>query len=478
MGEAADPDETESLVGRTLGGKYLLTRRLGRGGFGEVYEATNTNTEGRVAIKTLHAHLVGNTGVRKRFLAEARAATKVQHDHVIKVFDLDVDPQLGVPYIVQEFLAGETLEARLAQSPDGRLAPEAALRVAAPVMSALVAAHAQGIVHRDLKPANIFLAQRRDGEEWPTVIDFGIAKFGAGPFGTSATKTGALLGSPAYMSPEQASGEVSLIDGQTDVWAMGVVLYEMLTGRHPYEADNYNRILGMIQFVEPVTLGARATELGVELPADLVAVIDHALARKRADRTPSMQVFLTELLATGAATGIAVTLPAGATTSTPPTRLTPPSAPPASAVKKVETLREGWSTASFSIPSSGDRLMWITFAAVATLAGIAGAVLLTSHKPAPAAVVQAAVRPTTTPVAPPETPVTPVPASPSTTPQPASPTKRGAVQTPVARPVSPPVVRPRIMVRPTTPPTPVTRPTVAPATRPGELQPDHGYPGS
>ncbi len=194
--------DSGSLEGTTVGGKYLLGRLLGSGGFGEVYEATNVNTGRRVAIKTLHGHLVRHTRARQRFLQEARAATRIEHPNVIDVLDLDIDGTSGVPFIVQEFLLGETLSARLRRTPEQRMSPADALRIVMPVMTALVAAHELGIVHRDLKPDNIFLTRDRAGQEIPKVIDFGIAKVVAGVDDASVTRTGALLGTPVYMSPE------------------------------------------------------------------------------------------------------------------------------------------------------------------------------------------------------------------------------------------------------------------------------------
>jgi eukaryotic-like serine/threonine-protein kinase len=293
--DTTDTPASDSLVGATLGGKYKLTRLLGVGGMGAVYEATNANTGRRVAIKTLHTHLLAHTSLRQRFLQEARASTQIDHPNVIDVLDLDVDGALGVPYIVQEFLSGHTLADRLDAAPARRLFEDETLRIAVPVMGALVAAHARGIVHRDLKPENIFLVRDRAGVETPRVIDFGIAKFVA-EGDARGTRSGAMLGTPAYMSPEQAMGLADRVDAQTDVWAMGVVLYEMLSGRLPYEAETAQLTLGMIQYRDPVPLASRVPSL----PSDLVAAIDVALTKDRAARYPTMQAFLGALLETDA----------------------------------------------------------------------------------------------------------------------------------------------------------------------------------
>lgn len=225
---------------------------------GEVYEALNRNTGRRVAIKTLHGQAVGRPDEVARFIREARVVTRIEHPNVVQVLDLDVDPSNETPYIVQELLTGESLEAELKGAPGRKLSPSEALRIAEPVVSALVAAHELGVVHRDLKPANIFLAVGAAGEPTPKVIDFGIAKLlTPEPGDATRTQTGALIGSPAYMSPEQACGAQD-IDALTDVWSMGVVLYQMLSGRLPYEGGNAHMCIGMLQTQEPTPLRERA----------------------------------------------------------------------------------------------------------------------------------------------------------------------------------------------------------------------------
>ncbi len=260
------------------------------------------------------------------------------------MLDLDVDPELGIPYIVQEFLGGITLEKRLDDAPEHRLPPSEALAVAVPVMGALIAAHRLGIVHRDLKPANIFLEQR-SGRETPKVIDFGIAKFAANTPGSPGTRTGTMLGTPVYMSPEQAMGLVAEIGAQTDVWAMGVVLYEMLTGRIPYEAQTPEMILGMVQFQEPIALSARCVELSLSLPGDLVAAIDSAIVRDRTKRYPTMAAFLEALIETGAWTGTGNS-PSRAS-SVPAPELPPPTPPAAEGPRPPSpmSIGEAWTTA-------------------------------------------------------------------------------------------------------------------------------------
>ncbi len=280
-------------IGDILGGKYRLHRLLGEGGMGAVYAAENLNTGRRVAIKTLRGEWTEHPEVVKRFLREARATTTIAHPNVVEVLDLDVDRDLRTPYIVQEFLEGRTLEAHLAAQPGERLPAAEALAILVPVMGALVTAHARGIVHRDLKPANLFLARGRGGVVVPKVIDFGIAKnVDSNAAVTSQTQAGTAIGTPAYMSPEQVAG-LADIDAQTDVWSLGVVLYETLSGRLPYDADNVNVLMGKILYEAPVLL----EDVASDVPADLVAVVARALCRDRAQRFRSVADLLAAVLA-------------------------------------------------------------------------------------------------------------------------------------------------------------------------------------
>ena len=293
-------------LGDTVAGKYRLDRLLGEGGMGAVYAAENLNTGRRVAIKVLHGEWTQRPEVVQRFLREARATTTIAHPNVVEVLDLDVDRDRGIPYIVQEFLEGETLEAHLGTRPGRRLEPAEALRLLLPVIGALVAAHARGVVHRDLKPANLFIARSRGGEVVPKVIDFGIAKSVDAPGGSSQhTQAGTAIGTPGYMSPEQVSG-LPDVDAQTDVWSLGVVLYEALAGRLPFESPNVNVQMAKILYEAPTPLATVAPSV----PDDLAAVVHTALQRERPHRFASMRAMLAAVLETGAAAGVgAASLP-------------------------------------------------------------------------------------------------------------------------------------------------------------------------
>lgn len=248
---------------------------------GAVFAATNTWTGKRVAIKTLHPQMALKQATVQRFWQEARAATKVQHPNIIDVLDMGMDERAGVPFIVQEFLDGVTLEALLEQR--GRLSAEEAVNILLPVCGALVATHRVGVVHRDMKPANIFLVRTPHGVT-PKVIDFGISKIVEESPQGSNTQTGFVLGTPSYMSPEQAAGRNREVDATADVWAMGVVFFEALSGRLPFEADTPQVTLAKILY-EPVPSLA-AFEPG--LPTDLVSVVERALRKEKSERFPSI----------------------------------------------------------------------------------------------------------------------------------------------------------------------------------------------
>jgi serine/threonine protein kinase len=226
--------------GLVIGGKYRLEQEIGRGSMGTVYRAVHVTLGQRVAIKLISGEHLQSSEARKRFSVEAKAAAKLRSRHVVQVYD-DGETSEGNPYIVLEYLEGETLEQRLEREHDLPLVD--AVRIVAHVSRALARAHAHGIVHRDLKPANIFLVKSEDDEVgWiAKVLDFGIAKLDdQGEKGT--TQAGTVLGTPLFMSPEQVRG-ASSVDHRADLYSLGMCLFHMLTGDYAYYSANYSDIL-------------------------------------------------------------------------------------------------------------------------------------------------------------------------------------------------------------------------------------------
>jgi eukaryotic-like serine/threonine-protein kinase len=271
-----------------LFGNYRIVRLLGEGGFGEVYLAENPLIERRAAVKVLHTALAQDAELVRRFLNEARAASAIRHRNIIEVFDAGITPE-GAPYILMEFLEGVSLQKRLADK--GRLALPQALEIARQAGSALAAAHAAGIVHRDLKPENLFLVPEAGapGGERVKILDFGIAKVkrAGGTGGTMRTQAGLIMGSPAYMSPEQCRDSAD-VDLRSDIYSFAIIVYEMLAGRTPYVAASGTEMLLMHLTGTPPPLRG----LVADLPAHVEAAIKRALARARADRFDSMASFV------------------------------------------------------------------------------------------------------------------------------------------------------------------------------------------
>lgn len=271
-------------TGSLIGGRYRLVRCIGAGGMGEVWEAVHEVTSKRVAIKVLNATYAGQAEVRARFLQEARAACCVRHPNVVQIHDV-IETAGGAPAMVMDLLNGESLGG-LVERVRAIPLPELAA-VLAPAIDAVAAAHAMGIVHRDLKPDNLFLEKGLDGHVTVRVLDFGIAKVITDPTQRSSsdcalTKTGALLGTPYYMSPEQAFGEKDL-DHRSDIYSLGLIIHECLTGRRPTEADNFGQIMKLITTggIPPLANVVR------DVPADVSEIVVRMLSVSR-DARPTL----------------------------------------------------------------------------------------------------------------------------------------------------------------------------------------------
>nr|WP_191261475.1 serine/threonine-protein kinase [Comamonas sp. JC664] len=269
--EAEDP-----LVGGRCG-SFRLVRRLGRGGMGSVYLGEHVSIGSRVAVKVLHAHLTMYPELVQRFHAEARAVNLIGHENIVSIFDMDATPPR--PYLIMELLDGAPLSAWVGTP----LAASAVVSVLAQVCDALQAAHSRGIVHRDLKPDNIFVSRRKRGAPFVKVLDFGIAKLGDAQM--PQTHAGIIVGTPEYMAPEQSLGRG--VDGRADLYALGVIAYQLLTGRLPFTDEGMTAQLVAHQLRTPPPL--RSVNPSVAAP--LEHVILRALAKKPEDRYPSIQAF-------------------------------------------------------------------------------------------------------------------------------------------------------------------------------------------
>jgi endoglucanase len=285
-------------IGELVGGKYRVSRFLAEGGMGAVYEAHHAVVRRPFAVKFLHAELAANREILSRFQREAEAAGALQNENVAAVLDFGIAAD-GTPYIVMEYLAGESLAdliARLGRLPVGRAAD-----LCLQACRGMEAAHAAGIIHRDLKPQNLFVCRRADGTDLVKVLDFGVAKLRAvdsngrgsnsraGSTATGAgarTGTGMILGTPLYMSPEQARGDKT-IDHRTDVYALGAILYEMVSGRKPHPGDSPNAILFHISTQPAVPLDAEQPGLAFALRT----IVERALSSNPGARPASMQAF-------------------------------------------------------------------------------------------------------------------------------------------------------------------------------------------
>jgi serine/threonine protein kinase len=269
------------MIGKTVG-NYRIVGRLGEGAMGEVFLAAHPELGRKAAVKILREDLAQGSEHVQRFLNEARAADSINHPAIVKVLDMGTMPS-GTPYIVMEFLEGETLGRRLQRC--GRLDPRAAADITASVADALAAAHAVGIVHRDLKPDNLFLIRDAGGKDVVKVLDFGIAKLGnPGHQPVSLrTQTGVIMGTPVYMSPELCSG-ARQVDHRSDVYSLGIILYEMLCGEPPFQSEGFGELAHLHLSAAPWP----PHERNADVPEALSAIVLRALAKAPAARFASM----------------------------------------------------------------------------------------------------------------------------------------------------------------------------------------------
>jgi serine/threonine protein kinase len=348
------------MQGQIIQNRYRLARLIGKGGMGSVWLAEHLSLHTPVAIKLIDSEAAKNPNARARFEREAQVAARIRSAHVVKVLDHGVTDD-GQPYIAMECLAGESLRERLTAR--GRLSPAETGKVVSHVGRALARAHEAGLVHRDLKPENIFVA-REDDEEIVKILDFGVAKVAdsLAVSGMDPTRTGALLGTPYYMSPEQAQGLKS-VDFRSDLWSLAVVVFECLTGKRPFTAPALGPLIGKILGAPLPVLSQAAPD--ARLPAELDAWMAHALSRDPAARFGSAKELAESFML---AAGMADTLDRGATKS--PAVAAPVAAP--------STLGPGTFTGTVALDTED-----LVTVAVDPLVSVSAAPVLVEVRPAP-----------------------------------------------------------------------------------------------
>jgi eukaryotic-like serine/threonine-protein kinase len=269
-------------AGETVAGKYVVERVLGEGGMGVVVLAMHTQLEQKVAIKFLKAEALQSTEAVARFVREARAAARIQSEHVVRVFDV-ATLETGEPYLVMEYLEGRDLDSEIRAR--GPLPVDEVVTFILEACEALAQAHKAGIIHRDLKPANLFLALQPDETTTVKILDFGISKLTPKPGGADAismTRTSAVMGSPLYMAPEQMRS-TRAVDVRADIWSLGIVLYEALTGEPPFVAESLTEVCAMILTESPPAISLRRPDVPPQLEAVVAKCLEKMPAGRYAD---------------------------------------------------------------------------------------------------------------------------------------------------------------------------------------------------
>jgi serine/threonine-protein kinase len=290
--QAKSKPHSSEIIGSTLSGRYLVTKKVGQGGMGAVYEATHTLIGKRVAVKVLLEKYAEREAIVARLKKEAQLASSIGNEHIIDITDIG-NTDDGRTFVVMEYLEGESLAECLSR--EHELPEQRILRIASQAASALGAAHAKGIVHRDIKPENLFLLKRKE-QDFVKVVDFGISKSlrASGPGedeeAQRLTQTGMVLGTPLYMSPEQARGDDDL-DHRVDIYALGVIMYESIAGRVPFVGSNYLSVISQVLNEVPKPL----REIRPDVSEELEAIVAKAMAKNRNDRYRDADAMLEDL---------------------------------------------------------------------------------------------------------------------------------------------------------------------------------------
>ena len=278
-----------SLVGTVLDGRYRITKLIGEGGMGEVFAAEHVHIEKKFAIKLLKQEIVSNAEAVQRFRQEARSSSSIGHRNIIAIEDFGQLPD-GRIYMCMELLNGAALNDMITQP----IAPDRLLNILIQTGHGLAAAHAKGIIHRDMKPENIFVTIAPNGEDVPKILDFGIAKVSGNDGQNHLTRTGTIFGTPFYMAPEQALGNP--VDARTDIYAMGVIMYECFSGSLPFQGESFMGILTQHITTEPEPVAQRAQKAGRQLPMGLAEIITRCMQKNPAQRYATMDELVNALI--------------------------------------------------------------------------------------------------------------------------------------------------------------------------------------
>jgi serine/threonine-protein kinase len=389
LAELDDKKIDDPLVGTTIDGRYQVEKKLGEGGMGVVYLAKHAVIGNKCAIKVLRGEMAGEGEVSERFIQEARAAAAIGNDHIIQITDFGQLPD-GSAYFVMEFLDGHALHDIIQDT--AHIESARVIRIMSQCCEGLAAAHSSDIVHRDLKPDNIFLVRKGTDSDFVKILDFGIAKVQASESGKRLTKTGMIFGTPQYMSPEQAAG--SGVDARTDIYSLGIIMYEMLCGHVPFEADTFMGVLTKHLYEEPIP--PRRLVPPIDMPHNLEAILLKAIAKKPDKRYQSMNEFAEDLRAV--AEGRTPEIVYDQMRDTATTTVPPPS--PTQVVGGAKTA--AWDRGA-ARPSSKPK--WPIFAgvgAVVVLGAVAAVLFLGGGGNGTEASANSGTKPVTAPVTPPE----------------------------------------------------------------------------